>query len=118
MIVGTSNKVPDDLYKHGLQRERLEPFVEALKVRCPVMEMREKTDWRRIRGSKSSGSSWYKKGDEAEFEETLTAAAGTDASESGFFSVVDLFRFYICDRSKARNSVRFWAAVACSLVSG
>jgi peroxisome-assembly ATPase len=79
VIVGTSNKVPDDLYRHGLQRERLEPFVEALKVRCPVMEMREETDWRRIRGGESSETSWYQKGDETEFEAKVAAASGTDA---------------------------------------
>ncbi|KAJ6498938.1 AFG1-like ATPase-domain-containing protein [Mycena sanguinolenta] len=46
VIVGTSNKIPDDIYKHGVQRERLEPFVEALKVRCPVLTMRSVRDWR------------------------------------------------------------------------
>ncbi|KAJ7105435.1 hypothetical protein C8R43DRAFT_906629, partial [Mycena crocata] len=40
VIVRTSNKTPDEIYKHGVQRERLEPFVEALKVRCPLLTMR------------------------------------------------------------------------------
>jgi protein AFG1 len=34
VVVGTSNKVPDDLYRNSVQRERLEPFVETLKVWC------------------------------------------------------------------------------------
>jgi peroxisome-assembly ATPase len=120
VIVGTSNKVPDDLYKHGLQRERLEPFVEALKVRCPVMEMREKTDWRRVRGSNSSGSSWFKKGDEKAFADTLAAAIPVEAGECSRCSslfCLSLRGFTSARRSRAKNSVRFWAAVACAVVS-
>ena len=32
IIVGTSNKVPDDLYKNGVQRERLEPFDVVVRI--------------------------------------------------------------------------------------
>ncbi|KAH9942379.1 AFG1-like ATPase-domain-containing protein [Epithele typhae] len=46
VVVGSSNRVPDDLYRNGVQRERLEPFVEALKARCPVIVMRAERDWR------------------------------------------------------------------------
>ncbi|KAL1746428.1 AFG1-like ATPase-domain-containing protein [Schizophyllum fasciatum] len=60
VIVGTSNRVPDDLYRNGVQRDRLEPFVEALKVRCPVVEMRSDTDWREIIARDGeAGRSWY-----------------------------------------------------------
>ncbi|KAF7376475.1 Lactation elevated protein 1 [Mycena sanguinolenta] len=60
VIVGTSNKIPDDIYKHGVQRERLEPFVEALKVRCPVLTMRSTRDWRQhdYRGVEEAGRTW------------------------------------------------------------
>jgi peroxisome-assembly ATPase len=54
VVVGTSNKIPDDLYKNGVQRERLEPFVEALKARSPVLEMRSTQDWRKVRSKQTS----------------------------------------------------------------
>ena len=70
IIVGSSNKVPDDLYKNGVQRERLEPFVEALKARCPVILMRSERDWRVVRGS-GGKRSWYDFAHRREFEATL-----------------------------------------------
>jgi peroxisome-assembly ATPase len=62
VIVGTSNKVPDDLYKNGVQRERLEPFVEALKARCPLHELDVKRDWREEMGKLELGigrGTWF-----------------------------------------------------------
>ncbi|KAG1739251.1 hypothetical protein EDB19DRAFT_848705 [Suillus lakei] len=46
VVVGTSNKVPDDLCMNGVQRTRLEPFVEAMEARCPVTTMSSVHDWR------------------------------------------------------------------------
>lgn len=72
VIIGTSNKVPDDLYRNGVQRERLEPFVEALKARCPVLTMQSENDWREIRARSSNGpGTWYTFEQEAEFDTTL-----------------------------------------------
>ncbi|KAG5638052.1 hypothetical protein H0H81_002086 [Sphagnurus paluster] len=59
VVVGTSNKVPDDLYRNGVQRERLEPFVEALKVRCPVLVMGSKKDWRQEKSGDGQGRTWF-----------------------------------------------------------
>ena len=74
VVVGSSNKVPDDLYKNGVQRERLEPFVEALKARCPIVPMRSDKDWRAERAhSTGQGISWYVFGQEAEFERRLAS---------------------------------------------
>ncbi|KAH9892647.1 AFG1-like ATPase-domain-containing protein, partial [Cubamyces lactineus] len=81
IIVGSSNKVPDDLYKNGVQRERLEPFVEALKARCPVVLMRSDKDWRAIMGSVGRRS-WYTREDVSDFEAKLrdVAEASGDVS--------------------------------------
>lgn len=75
VVVGSSNKVPDDLYKNGVQRERLEPFVEALKARCPVVLMRSNKDWRAERAHRTEGKgvSWYVSGREAGFERRLAS---------------------------------------------
>jgi len=73
VVVGSSNKVPDDLYKNGGQRERLEPFVEALKARCPVIIMRSEQDWREVRAAAGKSSSWFVYGQEKEFERKLKA---------------------------------------------
>ncbi len=46
VLIATSNRHPDDLYQHGLQRERFVPFIEALKTHNDVLEMQGETDWR------------------------------------------------------------------------
>ncbi|KAL0072251.1 hypothetical protein AAF712_000011 [Marasmius tenuissimus] len=79
VVVGTSNKVPEDLYKNGVQRERLEPFVEALKARCPVLDLEPKADvdWRAVRATKDAAekhNTWFTQGEEALFEEAVHSA--------------------------------------------
>ena len=49
VIVTTSNRHPDDLYKHGLQRERFLPFIALIKERLVVHELSSKTDYRQDR---------------------------------------------------------------------
>ncbi|THH26758.1 hypothetical protein EUX98_g7430 [Antrodiella citrinella] len=70
ILIGTSNKVPDDLYKNGVQRERLEPFVEALKQRCPVVTLSGK-DWREVRARDSASTEWYTAGEGGQFGRRL-----------------------------------------------
>ena len=88
VVVGSSNKVPDDLYKNGVQRERLEPFVEALKARCPVLLMHSEKDWRVERASHSEGqgATWYITGHEADFERRLVSSVEPHAGELRLFS--------------------------------
>ena len=45
-LVATSNRIPDDLYKNGLQRERFEPAIDLIKLHTQVMHMDGDTDHR------------------------------------------------------------------------
>jgi len=49
VIVTTSNRHPDDLYKHGLQRERFLPFIALIKERLVVHELSSERDYRQDR---------------------------------------------------------------------
>ena len=55
VVVTTSNRVPDDLYMHGLNRQLFLPFIDLLKERMVVHELTSPTDYRqdRIAGSKT-----------------------------------------------------------------
>lgn len=46
VVVATSNRVPDDLYKEGLNRQLFLPFIEILKSKLDVLELRSAQDYR------------------------------------------------------------------------
>ncbi|UXX82127.1 cell division protein ZapE [Roseovarius pelagicus] len=55
VVVSTSNRVPDDLYKHGLNRQLFLPFIKQIKERMVVHHLQSPTDYRqdRIAGSQT-----------------------------------------------------------------
>ncbi|KZP22052.1 hypothetical protein FIBSPDRAFT_739626 [Athelia psychrophila] len=73
VVVGTSNKVPEDLYQNGVSKERLEGFVTALKARCPTVEMTGAKDWRLETGGMGEGRTWFTTNQHVQFQEMLSS---------------------------------------------
>ncbi|MCU0900768.1 MAG: cell division protein ZapE [Cypionkella sp.] len=48
VIVTTSNRPPDQLYREGLKRDLFLPFIDLLQERLDVVHLESATDWRRV----------------------------------------------------------------------
>lgn len=57
VIVTTSNRAPDDLYKHGLNRQLFLPFIKLIHQRMQVVELVSPTDYRQ--GRETGGQVWF-----------------------------------------------------------
>lgn len=82
-LVTTSNTVPDQLYRDGLQRERFLPAIALLEVHCVVHAMAGATDYR-LR-SLRQGRTWLVPDDDAAHAElaALYVRLTLDAKQGG-----------------------------------
>lgn len=76
-IVTTSNRVPDDLYKDGLNRQLFIPFIELIKRELDILPLSGPTDYRRER--LGNAQTWL----------TPNGAAATAALSETFFQLTD-----------------------------
>ena len=83
------NRVPDDLYYAGVQRDRMAGFLDALKSRCEVVELDGGRDWRRGAEEEDENgrkTTWYSSGDEG-FELAWRETLGGQSGQSIFCQV-------------------------------
>ncbi|XP_061667598.1 lactation elevated protein 1 homolog B isoform X1 [Syngnathoides biaculeatus] len=73
VVVATSNRAPDDLYKNGLQRDTFLPFIDVLKEYCHTICLNSGVDYRRL----------HKTGPGKRF--FLTGEPGADAALDAMF---------------------------------
>lgn len=67
----TSNRVPSDLFKDGLQRERFEPFIQLIQEKLLITKLDNSIDYRSI--SSTAGYDGYLNSSIDEVEQAITA---------------------------------------------
>ena len=59
LVFCTSNRIPNDLYKNGLQRELFEPFIDIIYQFCDVINLDSPTDYRKLSNISASNRVYF-----------------------------------------------------------
>jgi cell division protein ZapE len=80
VLITTSNTLPEDLYKHGLQRDRFLPFIPLLQDHCQVLSLNHDQDYRLRHGPQMGAHYLYPLTEETQttFAKTFETAIGHD----------------------------------------
>ena len=116
VIVTTSNLPPDGLYKDGLNRQLFLPFIESIKQRFDVFELRSPTDYRlgRIKGYESFVAPLGAQAD-AQIQALWTRLTETEA---GAPAAVEVLGRTLRVPQAARGAARFSFAGLCEAPLG
>jgi predicted ATPase len=73
VVVATSNRSPDDLYKGGYQRIMFADFMDMLRTQCDVHDMRSQTDYRKEMSMEETSKLYFQSSEAAEFQAFITS---------------------------------------------
>ena len=82
VVIGTSNRIPKDLYASNVQRGQLTQFLEILQERCPNHEMRSSRDFRREPFYRQEWLKRHQGSHPSEQSSHISQAAGTAVADS------------------------------------
>lgn len=85
VLAVTSNRAPDQLYLHGINRQLFLPFVDRITRQCEVLQVAGTRDWRLDR--MAAGRLWFATGD-AEFETLWADLLGDEPEEPAQLTVL------------------------------
>ncbi|WVO23098.1 uncharacterized protein IAS62_004443 [Cryptococcus decagattii] len=114
VIVTCSNRVPEDLYHHGVQKERLAGFLDALKARCEVVQVDGGRDWRRDI-ERQDQARWFHATHGHDFERAWSAVIETQGSKQ---KQIKVYGRILTIPQAAGNTCRFTFSQLCEEALG
>ncbi|KAE8542517.1 hypothetical protein D1P53_001296 [Cryptococcus gattii VGV] len=114
VIVTCSNRVPEDLYHHGVQKERLAGFLDALKARCEVVQVDGGRDWRRDI-ERQDQARWFHSTHGHDFERAWSAVIETQGSKQ---KQIKVYGRTLTIPQAAGNACRFTFSQLCEEALG
>lgn len=95
VVIGTSNRLPDDLYQEGVKRQQFLSFINLIQARCPIIELDSPVDYRRTfltrQGTRNDSNeikpAWYLPAGANEYHNAVNSVVTGQAAEAVELSV-------------------------------